>query len=100
VEVARDFAVHYLPPEIAALLDPTTLSISKDSLVDEEMVERFSDLLDQIQFNLIWDLSQYSDEEIRGGGALRVGGTACRRSPLLGKPFPQGCSRIKRMPEL
>jgi predicted transposase/invertase (TIGR01784 family) len=71
VEVARDFTVHYLPPEIAALLDPATLSISKDSLVDEELGERFSDLLYQIQFNLIWDLSQYSDEEIRGGGALQ-----------------------------
>jgi predicted transposase/invertase (TIGR01784 family) len=50
VEVARNFVVHYLPPEIAALLDPSTLSISKDTFVDEELKERFSDLLYQIQF--------------------------------------------------
>lgn len=49
VEVARDFVSHYIPPRIAGLLDPETLEISKDSFVDEELEERFSDLLYQVE---------------------------------------------------
>jgi len=44
-EVARDFVAHYLPPEIAAVLDTKTLEISKDTFVDEELKESLSDLL-------------------------------------------------------
>ncbi len=31
-EVALDFVHNYIPPEIAALLEPVTLEISKDTL--------------------------------------------------------------------
>jgi predicted transposase/invertase (TIGR01784 family) len=72
VEVARDFVAHYLPPEIAELLDPATLSISKDTFVDKELKERFSDLLYQIQFKekgkafvyLLFEHKSYQDPEI------------------------------------
>ena len=35
VETARDFVRHYLPKEIAALLNLDTLEVTKDSFVDE-----------------------------------------------------------------
>ena len=44
-EVARDFILHYLPADIVALLDVDSLEIRKDSFVDKELLERFSDLL-------------------------------------------------------
>ncbi|HLC16277.1 MAG TPA: Rpn family recombination-promoting nuclease/putative transposase [Thermodesulfovibrionia bacterium] len=44
-EAARDFLVHYLPKEIAELIDLEFLEISKDSFVDEELQEHFCDIL-------------------------------------------------------
>jgi predicted transposase/invertase (TIGR01784 family) len=44
-EVAVDFLRHYLPPEVTALLDLSSLQLSKDSFVDEALQEHFSDLL-------------------------------------------------------
>lgn len=71
-EVARDFVANYLPPEIAGLLDLGTLSISKDTFVDEELKERFSDLLYQIQLRnrgeafvyLLFEHKSYQDPEV------------------------------------
>ncbi|MGH9835071.1 MAG: Rpn family recombination-promoting nuclease/putative transposase [Blastocatellia bacterium] len=45
LDVAADFLAHYLPPEVAAALDLTTLELTKDSFVDAELQEHFSDLL-------------------------------------------------------
>jgi hypothetical protein len=47
-ESAEDFLRYYLPPEIVNKLDLSTLSISKDSFVDKELGEHFSDILYQI----------------------------------------------------
>ena len=44
-EVGRDFLIHYLPGELVALLDVDSLEISKDSFVDQELREHFSDVL-------------------------------------------------------
>ncbi|MGH9802003.1 MAG: Rpn family recombination-promoting nuclease/putative transposase, partial [Blastocatellia bacterium] len=44
-EIAVDFVEHYLPQEIVAAIDLTTLEIVKDSFVDEELRQYFSDLL-------------------------------------------------------
>jgi len=44
-EVARDFVAHYLPGDISALLDLDSLMVRKDSFVDKELGEHFSDLL-------------------------------------------------------
>jgi predicted transposase/invertase (TIGR01784 family) len=44
-EVAVDFLRHYLPPEVSALLDLSSLQLIKDSFVDEALQEHFSDLL-------------------------------------------------------
>jgi predicted transposase/invertase (TIGR01784 family) len=44
-EAARDFVVHYLPDEVTALLDLDSLEVTKDSFVDKDLREHFSDLL-------------------------------------------------------
>jgi predicted transposase/invertase (TIGR01784 family) len=50
-EHARDFLEHYLPAEVAALLDLSTLDISKDSFVDPDLQQHFSDLLYQVKLH-------------------------------------------------
>jgi predicted transposase/invertase (TIGR01784 family) len=46
-EIAVDFVRHYLPPEVIAHFETATLSIIKDSFVDSDLQEHFSDLLYQ-----------------------------------------------------
>jgi hypothetical protein len=45
IEVAQDFVVHYLPPEIAGRVKVNSLRIRKHSSVNQKLKERFSDLL-------------------------------------------------------
>jgi len=56
-EAAVDFLTNYLPPEIAALLDLSAPELVKDSFVDEELRQHFSDLLYRVNLK-------------RGGDAL------------------------------
>ena len=49
-ESAIDFLQHYLPPEVSSLLEISTLSPVKDSFIDEQFQEQFSDLLYQVEF--------------------------------------------------
>jgi len=44
-EVALDFVRNYVPQEIAGLVVPESFKLSKDTFVDEELEERFCDLL-------------------------------------------------------
>ncbi|MGI6455111.1 MAG: Rpn family recombination-promoting nuclease/putative transposase [bacterium] len=44
-EVAQDFCRRYLPPEIVNILDLSSLTPAKDTFVDQELREYFSDLL-------------------------------------------------------
>jgi len=44
-EVAEDFLRHHLPIEISALILPGSLEISKDSFIDPELKNHYSDLL-------------------------------------------------------
>ena len=72
LEVAQDFVRHYLPTEIVALLDVTTLDIVKDSFIDPELQEHFSDLLYQVTLQtgheayiyLLFEHKSYSDAKI------------------------------------
>jgi predicted transposase/invertase (TIGR01784 family) len=48
-EVAEDFVRHYLPKEVVALLETGTLTITKDSFIDEALAEHYSDLLYRVQ---------------------------------------------------
>jgi predicted transposase/invertase (TIGR01784 family) len=48
-EAARDFLANYLPPQVVAQLDLTTLALQKDSFIGVDLQEQFSDLLYRIQ---------------------------------------------------
>lgn len=45
VEVARDFMKNYRPKLILKIIDLQTFEIQKDSFIDEELKEVFSDML-------------------------------------------------------
>jgi predicted transposase/invertase (TIGR01784 family) len=45
LEVARDFMANYLPVEVTAVLDLSTLELQKDSFIDPDLREHFSDML-------------------------------------------------------
>ena len=47
-ENAKDFFTHYLPKEIAKLIDLNALEVQKDSFVEEDLKEFFSDMLYKI----------------------------------------------------
>jgi len=48
-EAARGLVLDYLPPDVVALLDETSLELRKDTFVDAELEEHFSDLLYQVE---------------------------------------------------
>jgi predicted transposase/invertase (TIGR01784 family) len=50
-ENARDFFSHYLPEHILALVDLDSLEIAKDSFIEKEFKEYFSDLLYQLRLS-------------------------------------------------
>jgi predicted transposase/invertase (TIGR01784 family) len=56
-DAATDFLTNYLPPEIAASLDLSAPEMVKDSFIDEELRQHFSDLLYRVSLK-------------RGGDAL------------------------------
>jgi len=48
VEVARDFLLHYLPEKVLNVIDLDTLEISKESFVEKELKDYFSDIFYKI----------------------------------------------------
>jgi len=50
-EHAEDFLKNYLPQDICRLIDFDSLTIVKDSFVDEDLKEHFSDLLYEVQLS-------------------------------------------------
>lgn len=71
-EAARDFLQHFLPAEVSKLLDLDTLVIQKDSFIDPDLHEQFSDLLYQVQLHggqqihiyLLFEHKSYPDPDI------------------------------------
>ncbi|EGQ26756.1 transposase [Sporosarcina newyorkensis 2681] len=51
VAVAKDFLHHYLPQNIMQVIDVNTLEPQKDSFINEELQENFSDLLFKVNIN-------------------------------------------------
>ena len=51
VELARDFMQGYLPKEILDVVDLSTLEPQKDSFINKELEEVFSDLLFRVDIN-------------------------------------------------
>ena len=46
-DAAADFLRYYLPPVVAAVLDPDSLRIVKDSFLDADLNAHYSDILYQ-----------------------------------------------------
>ena len=46
---AKEFLSHYLPEDIKAIIDLSTLSIFKDSFIEKELQEYFSDILYKVE---------------------------------------------------
>lgn len=51
IHTARDFLQNYLPEEILALIDLESITPQKDSYIEKELEETFSDLLFQAKIN-------------------------------------------------
>lgn len=51
VEIARDFMNGYLPTSIRGIVDLNTLQAQKDSFINQELQEMFSDLLFKVDIN-------------------------------------------------
>ena len=58
-EVARDFLLRNLPPEISALIEPDSIALTKDSYIDHALREQFSDLLYTAKYESNRDLYLY-----------------------------------------
>ena len=48
-DVGRDFFTNYLPQEIITLIDPDSAELVKDTFVDQELGEFFSDMLYKVR---------------------------------------------------
>ncbi len=59
LEIAKQHLNHYFPSEVVRLLDLTSLKICKDSFIDPQMREYFSDLLYQVKLKQGTDLYVY-----------------------------------------
>jgi predicted transposase/invertase (TIGR01784 family) len=71
-EAAEDFVRHYLPPEVVAVLEPGSLTITKDSFIDETLAEHHSDLLYRVQLKTSEDAYIYLLFEHKSAPASRV----------------------------
>ena len=48
-DIAAEFMANYLPPEVVAALDLTAPELVKDSFIDKNLQEHFSDLLYKVK---------------------------------------------------
>ena len=91
---ARDFLRHYLPAEVVSLLDLDSLQIHKDSFIDPELQEHFSDLLYQVSLHtgrdmyiyLLFEHKSYPEPEI-AFQLLRYQVRIWEQDRKQGKPF-------------
>lgn len=51
IEIAKDFLKNYLPVEIVKIIDVSTLEPQKDSFINEDLQETFSDMLFRVDMN-------------------------------------------------
>lgn len=51
VAIAKDFLTHYLPDNIINIVDVNTFEPQKDSYINKELEESFSDLLFKVDIN-------------------------------------------------
>lgn len=51
IEITKDFLSNYLPKNIMKVIDVNTLEVQKDSFINEELEEGFSDMLFRVNIN-------------------------------------------------
>jgi predicted transposase/invertase (TIGR01784 family) len=92
-EVMTDFPTHYLPPDVAAAIDPTSAEIVPGTFVDEQLREHRSDLIYRVRMRngapayvyvilehksfvyplVSWQVLRYEmqtwEQEVRGGAS-------------------------------
>ncbi|MDN5247418.1 MAG: Rpn family recombination-promoting nuclease/putative transposase [Candidatus Cardinium sp.] len=51
---AQEFLSHYLPESCKSLLDLDTIKIEKESFVEEDLKQKFSDLVFSIRMKIYW----------------------------------------------
>ena len=110
VETARDFVANYLPSDVVEVFDLSTLAISKDSFVDEELRSHYSDLLYQVglkgggealigllfehkshpEGDVAFDLLRY---KVQAWRLRRLQGKGLPLPPIVGVVFYHGCER-------
>lgn len=71
VSTAKDFLIHYLPENIISVIDINTLDLQKESFINEELEESFSDLLFKVEIHnrdgylyFLFEHKSYSDKRI------------------------------------
>lgn len=71
VETAKDFLTNYLPMNLLQVVDVNTLVPQKDSFINKELEENFSDLLFKVNINnkegyfyFLFEHTSYLDREI------------------------------------
>lgn len=71
VSTAKDFLIHYLPENIISVIDINTIDLQKDSFINEELEESFSDLLFKVEVHnregylyFLFEHKSYSDKRI------------------------------------
>jgi predicted transposase/invertase (TIGR01784 family) len=69
--IAKDFIKNYLPPEILKQIDLNKLEIKKDTFIEPELKERYTDILYQVKLNnkkaylyLLFEHKSYKDKNI------------------------------------
>ena len=50
-KTAREFLIDYLPEKVKNMVDLNTLEISKDSFIEKELKDYYSDILYKVKFN-------------------------------------------------
>lgn len=70
-ETAADFLMNYLPAEILSVTDLESLEICKDSFIEEELKDYYSDILYRVAFDgeegyiyLLFEHKSYADRLI------------------------------------
>jgi len=98
-EVASHFLAHYLPPEIAKLLDLTTLGSSKETFVDSALRAHYSDMLYTVKMRtgaeayvyMLFEHKSYPDRQIAFQllrYMVRIWEQALRQGKALAPIFP------------
>ncbi|MGH9840602.1 MAG: Rpn family recombination-promoting nuclease/putative transposase [Blastocatellia bacterium] len=108
-EVMADFLVHYLPPDVAAAIDPTSAEVIPGTFVDEQLREHRSDLIYRVRMKsgeaayiyiilehksfvypmVSWQVLRYAMET----WVQEVNGGASTLTPILPVVFYHGASR-------